>query len=99
MTSLLVLLQTITFSTVEVFSSASSTTSLTGIFLDPLKLPSEVRTIFASQSLILSASAEDENPAKTTECTAPIRAHANIATAASGIIGIYIMTRSPFSTP
>jgi hypothetical protein len=30
---------------------------------------------------------------------APILAHANIATAASGTIGMYIETRSPFLTP
>ena len=33
-------------------------------------------------------SASAEKPPKTTECGAPIRAHANIAIAASGIIGI-----------
>ena len=32
--------------------------------------------------------ASAENPPNTTECGAPIRAHANIATAASGIIGM-----------
>ena len=32
--------------------------------------------------------ASAEKPPKTTECGAPMRAHANIAIAASGIIGI-----------
>ena len=34
------------------------------------------------------AKAEEEKPANTTECTAPILAQANMATAASGIMGI-----------
>ena len=38
-------------------------------------------------------------PANTTECTAPILAHANIEIAASGIIGRYIITLSPFLIP
>ena len=77
-----------TFSTELVFSRASSTTAFTAMFLAPLKFPSDVSTILAWQSLIRSAKAEEENPAKTTECTAPILAQANIATAASGIMGI-----------
>ena len=35
----------------------------------------------------------------TTECTAPILAHANIATTSSNTIGIYSATISPFWTP
>ena len=35
--------------------------------LSPLKPPSEVMTILHSQSLILAATADAENPAKTTE--------------------------------
>ena len=45
------------------------------------------------------ANASDENPAKTTECIAPILAHANTENANSGIIGKYIQTLSPFFTP
>ena len=41
-----------------------------------------------SESFIRSFNASGEKPPNTTECTAPIRAVANIATAASGIIGI-----------
>ena len=65
----------------------------------PLKLPSEVSIIFAWQSFILSAREVDEKPAKTTEWTAPTLAHANIAIAASGTIGMYIITLSPFLIP
>ena len=72
-----VLLQTITFSIEIVFSRASSTTDLTAIFFAPLKFPSDVITIFALQSFILSASAEDENPAKTTEWIKPSLAQAS----------------------
>ncbi|CAI8377657.1 MAG: Uncharacterised protein [Flavobacteriales bacterium] len=46
-TACFVLSSTITFSIVEHFSSAWSTTGLTGIVLLPLKFPSEVSTIFA----------------------------------------------------
>ncbi len=38
-------------------------------------------------SSIRAASSAGANPPKTTECTAPIRAQASIATTASGIIG------------
>ena len=34
------------------------------------------------------ASESGEKPPNTTECTAPMRAHASIATAVSGIIGM-----------
>ena len=44
-------------------------------------------TILHSLSLIRAETAEDENPANTTEWIAPIRAHAKIATANSGIMG------------
>jgi hypothetical protein len=40
---------------------------------------------WASSMRLRSASAE--NPPNTTECTAPMRAQASIATTASGIIG------------
>ena len=41
-----------------------------------------------SQFSILLASSLAANPPKTTECMAPILAHASIAKAASGTIGI-----------
>ena len=44
-------------------------------------------TSFAFASAIRSRSASAENPPNTIVCGAPIRAHASIAIAASGIIG------------
>jgi hypothetical protein len=44
-------------------------------------------TILHSLSIIRLATAEAENPAKTTECMAPILAQAKMETANSGIIG------------
>ena len=52
-----------------------------------------------SASKILSFSDSGENPPNTTEWMAPILAHASIAKAASGIIGIYIHTLDPFEAP
>ena len=40
------------------------------------------------ESSMRSFSASGENPPNTTECTAPMRAHASMATAASGIMGM-----------
>jgi hypothetical protein len=45
-----------------------------------------MRTL-AWASFILSRTDSAENPPKTTECTAPMRAQASIAMAASGTIG------------
>ena len=45
------------------------------------------------------ANSFEAKPPNTTECTAPILAQANMAITASGIIGIYIITRSLFLTP
>ncbi len=42
----------------------------------------------APSGTIRSAKASAENPPNTTECTAPIRAQASIATAASGTMGM-----------
>ena len=44
-------------------------------------------TTFGAASSIRNASSCAANPPNTTECTAPIRAHASIATTASGTIG------------
>ena len=54
---------------------------------------------FAWASSMRAFNAPGENPPNTTLCIAPNRAHANIATAASGIIGNWIATRSPSTTP
>ena len=53
----------------------------------------------AVASLLRSAMASAENPPKTTEWTAPIRAQASMAMASSGIIGMYIDTTSPLPMP
>jgi hypothetical protein len=47
-----------------------------------------VITTRASQSMMRSDSAVEENPPNTTQCGAPRRAHASIATTVSGIIGM-----------
>ena len=43
--------------------------------------------------------ASGENPPNTTECTAPMRAHARQATASSTTMGMYSVTVSPLPTP
>ena len=90
---------TITLSTEVQFFKASSTVVFTGNALAPRYIPSEVNTHTHWLSLMRSASALEENPANTTECTAPILAHANTPIVSSGTIGIYTATRSPFFTP
>ena len=51
-----------------------------------LQAPSAVITTFASASFILSARASAEKPQNTTECTAPILAHASMEITISGVI-------------
>jgi len=63
-------------------------------------MPQEAETISLGwQSSIRVASSLAAKPPKTTECTAPIRAQASMAIAASGTMGMYRMTRSPLPTP
>ena len=50
-------------------------------------------------SLMRSRSDSALKPAKTTLCTAPMRAQASRVMGSSGVIGRYTATRSPFSTP
>ena len=83
----LIRLTTSTVSTISASNKASSTIPFKSIVLFPLYEPSEVITILDSQSLILVESALAEKPAKTTECIAPILAHARTVIANSGIIG------------
>jgi len=59
-----------------------------GIAFAPRKVPLAVMRVLQVESTILSASASAEKPPNTTECMAPILAQANIATAASGTIGM-----------
>jgi hypothetical protein len=55
----------------------------------PNSMPHEAdRITFGAASSMRSASSGAANPQNTTECTAPRRAHASIAMAASGTIGM-----------
>ena len=68
-------------------SSAVSTASLSGK-TRPLRFePFAVMTSFAAASSTRWRIASAEKPPKITECTAPMRAQASIATTASGSIG------------
>ncbi len=69
-------------------SIASSTPAFSGAALPRRYCPSVVITSLASASSMRALSAEAENPANTTECIAPSRAHASIAMIASGTIGM-----------
>ncbi len=63
-------------------------------------MPQEAETMtFGLASSMRTASSLAANPPKTTECTAPKRAQASIATRAWGIMGMYMTTRSPLTTP
>ena len=75
---------TTTFSMVGVPETASSAFFFSGTTL-PARHPSSwvIRTL-ASASLIRSRRASAENPPNTTECAAPSRAQASIATGSSG---------------
>ena len=79
--------------------SASSTFFFRGTARPPRRPSSAVTTTLASESMIRPESASGEKPPNTTVCTAPIRVHASIATAASGTIGMYRQTTSPLRTP
>ncbi len=79
--------RTVSTIAVPVRLSASSTLALSGMCLPARRPSSAVITSFESQSAMRPARESGENPPNTTECTAPIRAQASIAMAASGIIG------------
>ena len=67
-------------------TTAASALSFSGTTAPRRQAPSAVINTFASASLIRSRSASALNPPKTTECGAPIRAHASIAIGSSGTI-------------
>ena len=68
-------------------SSARSSSGLYSI-TRATSMPQDAETItFGVASSIRTASSLGANPPNTTECTAPIRAQASMATAASGTIG------------
>ena len=58
-----------------------------------------VKTTLGLQSSIRIANSLGANPPKTTECVTPILAQANIAKAASGIMGMYTTAVSPAFKP
>ena len=69
-------------------STASSTDSFNETAEPRRYCPSVVMTILASASSMRALRAVAENPANTTECSTPRRAHASMATMASGTIGM-----------
>ncbi len=87
-TSWPVRLTTRTFSTDGHCSTASSTMGLSANGLPLRKPPSAQITSFAPASSMRLDRAAALKPPNTTEWGAPMRAHASIATAASGIIGM-----------
>ena len=68
-------------------NNASSAAAFSGTFLPPRIPSSAVTSNFALLSWMRLLSALAENPPKTTECGAPMRAHASMAIASSGTIG------------
>jgi hypothetical protein len=69
-------------------STALSTLAFSGMIAPRRYPPSAVTMSLASASFMRSRTASAENPPKTTLWVAPMRVHASIATAASGIIGM-----------
>ena len=66
---------------------ASSAAAFTGTTTPRRFCPSVVTSTFAPVSSTRNFSASAENPPKTSECTAPIRAHASVMMTVSGITG------------
>ena len=65
-------------------ATASSAISFNGTTVPRRHAPSPVMSTFACASLMRSRNESDENPPNTTECAAPIRAHASNAIGSSG---------------
>jgi len=61
--------------------------------------PSAVTSSLARASLLRSATASALKPPNTTLWVAPMRAQASMATASSGTMGMYSVTRSPGRMP
>ena len=79
-----------TTTTERTVGHAATATSTFGLSRNglPRRYPaSEVTTTVAPASLMRSMSESGLKPPKTTECAAPSRAQASMATTASGIIG------------
>jgi len=98
-TSVSVRRTTSTCSMVDVSATAVSVFSFIGAGLPRRYWPSVVIRSLASASSMRAFSAPGEKPPNTTLCIAPSRAQASMAMAASGIIGIWMATRSPACTP
>ncbi len=79
---------TITLRTPGAPATASSTASFSGSAFPRRKPPSAVTTIWAPTSISRSRSDSAEKPPKTTLWGAPMRVHASMAMASSGIIGM-----------
>mmetsp|Transcript_26392 Transcript_26392/g.42793 ORF Transcript_26392/g.42793 Transcript_26392/m.42793 type:complete len:211 (+) Transcript_26392:1354-1986(+) len=79
--------------------TAASTIFLSGILRPPRRPSSVVKTYLLWTLSIRSRRASELNPANTILCGAPIRTQASITNAVIGIIGMYIVTGSPFFTP
>jgi hypothetical protein len=69
------------------FASATSAFAFRGTLRPPRRPSSAVISTLQALSWLRLARLSGEKPPKTMECTAPIRAQASIATAASTIIG------------
>ena len=79
-----------TTTTVSIDGTSPRNLSTAGLMSAALPLRrawSTVISAFASENSIRSFTESGEKPPKTTLCGAPMRAHASIATATSGIIG------------
>ena len=70
------------------FATASSQLALSGTTLPRRQPASAVISATHSESLTRSTIASGAKPPKITECVAPMRAHASIATGSSTIIGM-----------
>mmetsp|Transcript_2512 Transcript_2512/g.9867 ORF Transcript_2512/g.9867 Transcript_2512/m.9867 type:complete len:212 (+) Transcript_2512:1203-1838(+) len=80
-------------------SSVLSTCVLSSTGFAPRITASHVTITLLCASARRPRIASGENPPNTTECTAPMRAHARQATASSTTIGMYSVTVSPLPTP
>jgi hypothetical protein len=76
----------ITLSMLGHSATASSAFAFSGTICPRRQAPSAVMSTLASASLILSRRESALKPPNTTECGAPIRAHASIAIGSSGTI-------------
>ena len=98
-TSWAVRFTTTTFSTGVSPSMDASALCFSGMMPPRRHPPSAVIITLDCESSIRSRSDSALNPPNTMLWGAPIRAHASMAMASSGTMGMYSVTRSPFFTP